>query len=317
MNIREWTLPIYTILTQLSVGALCVTWVIRALSKAKLGAGRVDQSIKIPLFILFTTIVFAIIFAHFHLSRPFLSFLALRNIGSSWLSRELSANLIYILLVGILLYTIWSDRGSYTLKTVLGWAAIIFGLVTEYCMSRIYLLPSQPAWNSLLTPISFLATTFLLGVLTVPMLMVMDFCYHHPDHSFPAFLAGCAPAKICRIARWSGNLRGYARLECSRETTLRSILGVNRQTGLSGQKGSPNHSSRSQVFSDQRFPLRFAHLSIGSLLLPGRTRNQDPPKIWDFTLPQPYLPHRLHSRVGGCPVGIDRRNPLKVLLSTR
>ncbi len=43
MNIREWTLPVYTILTQLSVGALLVIWVIRALYIVNFGI-RKDRS---------------------------------------------------------------------------------------------------------------------------------------------------------------------------------------------------------------------------------------------------------------------------------
>lgn len=177
MNIREWTLPVYTILTQLSVGALFVIWVIRTLSSAKLGAVKVDQDIKIPVLILLTTAIAAIIFAHFHLSRPYLSFLALRNLRSSWLSRELFTNLIYIICVGILLISLRLVNNRYKVNTALGWVAIMFGFATDYCMSRVYILPSQPAWNSLLTPTSFLVTTFLLGVMTVPVLLTMDLIF--------------------------------------------------------------------------------------------------------------------------------------------
>ncbi len=177
MNIREWTLPVYTILTQLSVGALFVIWVIRALNSAKFGSEKTDQTIKIPILILFTTAIAAITFAHFHLSRPYLSFLALRNLKSSWLSRELLANLIYIIFLGLLLISLWLVKVRHKVNTVLGWLAILSGFIIDYCMSRIYLLPSQPAWNSLLTPASFLVTTFLLGVLTVPVLFTMDLIF--------------------------------------------------------------------------------------------------------------------------------------------
>jgi anaerobic dimethyl sulfoxide reductase subunit C (anchor subunit) len=177
MNIREWTLPAYTILTQLSVGALLVIWVIRALNINEFGSEKTDQAIKIPVLILFSTAIFAVIFAHFHLSKPYLSFLALRNIGSSWLSRELLANLIYVTFFGLLLTSLLSIKARNNLVSILGWLAILCGYITEFCMSRIYLLPSQPAWDSLLTPISFLITTFLLGVLTVPVLFTMNLIF--------------------------------------------------------------------------------------------------------------------------------------------
>ena len=174
MNIREWTLPVYTILTQLAAGALIVLWVIRTLSNSVYGREEVDRIIKIPILIILITIIAGIIGAHFHLSRPYLSFLALRNFRTSWLSRELVFNLFFILSVGCLWSLFWFENGQNTLKTVLGWVAISFGFATEYCMSRIYLLPSQPAWNSPLTPVSFFETTLLLGVMTVPVLLIMD-----------------------------------------------------------------------------------------------------------------------------------------------
>ncbi len=177
MNIREWTLPVYTILTQLSVGALFVTWVLRWLNAARLGAAKFDQSIRIPVLILLATMLVAIFFAHFHLSRPYLSFLALRNLGSSWLSRELLANLVYIVSVCALLFTLWFGQARRGLVTALGWAAIGCGLLTEYCMAQIYVLPSQPYWNSELTSVSFLVTTGLLGVLTIPVVFVMDLIF--------------------------------------------------------------------------------------------------------------------------------------------
>jgi len=174
MNIREWTLPVYTILTQLAAGALFVLWVIRTLSNSKYGREEVDRIIKIPILIILITIIAGITGAHFHLSRPYLSFLALRNFHSSWLSRELVFNLFFIFSVGCLWTLLWFVNGHHKLKTVLGWVAILFGFATEYCMSRIYLLPSQPAWNSPLTTVSFLETMLLLGVMTVPVLLIMD-----------------------------------------------------------------------------------------------------------------------------------------------
>jgi anaerobic dimethyl sulfoxide reductase subunit C (anchor subunit) len=177
MNIREWTLPVYTLLTQLSVGSLFVLWVIRSWSNLKAGEDKIDRYIKIPILILLATIVFAMVFAHLHLSKPWLSFLALRNIKTSWLSRELLSNIFYAIFVGLLLLSLWYHEKRKKTITILGWVAILLGFTTDYCMSRIYLLPSQPAWNSILTPVSFLVTTILLGIVTVPMLFLMDLIF--------------------------------------------------------------------------------------------------------------------------------------------
>jgi anaerobic dimethyl sulfoxide reductase subunit C (anchor subunit) len=165
MNIREWTLPIYTILTQLASGALFVLWVIRTLSIPQYGRQEVDRIMRIPVFIILVTILGGITGAHFHLSRPF---------RTSWLSRELVFNLFFIFSEGCLCILYWSSFGNKKYITFLGWVAIFFGFATDFCMSRIYMLPSQPAWNSPFTIISFVQTTFLLGVMAVPVLLIMD-----------------------------------------------------------------------------------------------------------------------------------------------
>jgi len=87
MNVREWALPVYTILMQLAVGALFVLWSIRALARFKMNSNEIDRMMQNPIFIISFTILIAIIGAHFHLSRPFHSFLAALNFRSSWLSR--------------------------------------------------------------------------------------------------------------------------------------------------------------------------------------------------------------------------------------
>jgi anaerobic dimethyl sulfoxide reductase subunit C (anchor subunit) len=177
MNIREWTLPVYTILTQLSIGSLLLIWLIRTLKNHKEGEVKIDQYLKVPILIIMITIGFAMIFSHFHLSKPYLSFLALSNVRTSWLSREILSNIFYAIFVGLLFFSLWYHEERKKTIAILGWVAILFGFITGYCMSRAYLLPSQPAWNTLLTPISFLITTLLLGVVTVPMLFLMDLMF--------------------------------------------------------------------------------------------------------------------------------------------
>lgn len=177
MNIREWTLPVYTILTQLAAGSLFTLWVIRTCTFIKFERKEMDRIIRIPILIILITAVVAIIGAHFHLSRPFLSFLAISNFHTSWLSRELVFNLLFLFSTFLLWILVWFTKGHNKIKTIMGWAGIIFGCTTDYCMSRIYLLSSQPAWNTPLTTLSFFTTMILLGVVTIPELLEMDLIY--------------------------------------------------------------------------------------------------------------------------------------------
>ena len=174
MNVREWALPVYTILMQLAVGALFVLWSIRALARFKMNSNEIDRIMQNPIFIISFTILIAIIGAHFHLSRPFHSFLAALNFRSSWLSREIVFTFFFFLTTFSLWLLIRQENGNQKLLTNMGWVSILFGGIVVYCMARIYLLPTQVAWNSSLVIISFFTTTLLLGGGAIMCLMVLD-----------------------------------------------------------------------------------------------------------------------------------------------
>ncbi|MDX9990831.1 MAG: DmsC/YnfH family molybdoenzyme membrane anchor subunit [Anaerolineales bacterium] len=177
MNVREWALPVYTILMQLSVGVFMLLWIIRARHLASLGYPALRQIAKIPLAIISITIVMAIVGSHFHLSQPFRSFLAVLNFRSSWLSREIVFTLLFSLTITWLLWLHWFTAGHDKLISGLGWLAIGFGLIMVFCMAQIYLLPTQTAWNSPITVFSFYASVFTLGFIALPTILLMDLSF--------------------------------------------------------------------------------------------------------------------------------------------
>lgn len=174
MNLREWALPVYTILMQLAIGALFSLWVIRIFGTSKYGREKLDQIALIPVLIIFSTMIFAVIGSHFHLSKPYLSFLAIRNFRYSWLSREIVFTLFVLICTGALLLMLRLGKGHYRLKSGLGWGAILAGLATVYCMASIYLLPTQVAWNSYATIVTYYAVMFLLGTTSLIVILLMD-----------------------------------------------------------------------------------------------------------------------------------------------
>ena len=176
MNLREWALPIYTILIQLATGLLFSLWIIYTVSSLKFRIKKEILSLlKMPALIIFATIVFGVIGAHFHLSRPYLSFLAIRNFHTSWLSREIHFTVLFSLFTGLLLLLLWFDLGSISLINCLGWIAVLTGLITIYCMSQIYRLPTQIIWNTSATMFSYYGTTFLLGAPSIIVVLLMDY----------------------------------------------------------------------------------------------------------------------------------------------
>jgi anaerobic dimethyl sulfoxide reductase subunit C (anchor subunit) len=174
MNVREWALPVYTILMQLAVGALFVLWLIRSLAVSKFSHQEIEHIIRNPILVIAFTSVVAMGGAHFHLSRPFYSFLAVLNFKSSWLSREIAFSVLFFVMTMGLLYFTSFQTHRRKLITSLGWLAISMGSVLIYCMARIYLIPTQIAWNSTTVIFSFYTTALMLGCMTISCLMVLD-----------------------------------------------------------------------------------------------------------------------------------------------
>lgn len=174
MNVREWALPVYTILMELAVGALLVLWVIRFASGKRFSPDQIDRVIRNPLMVILVTVALAMVGAHFHLSRPFYSFYAVRNLRSSWLSREVLLTVIFFWsMVSLWLLSRYRPHRRRLIGG-LGWLTILIGLVLVYCMARIYLLPTQLAWNSKTVIISFYGTALLLGSMAIACLLVLD-----------------------------------------------------------------------------------------------------------------------------------------------
>jgi anaerobic dimethyl sulfoxide reductase subunit C len=174
MNVREWALPVYTILMQMAVGGLLVLWVIRWLASSKFTKEELDRMIQNPILVICVTCFLAMIGSHFHLSKPFHSFLALLNIQTSWLSREILFTILFFLTTAGLWYLSHYKTHHQRNITSLGWMGILFGLSVVYCMANIYILPTQEVWNSLSMVFSFYTTTLLLGGMMIACLMMLD-----------------------------------------------------------------------------------------------------------------------------------------------
>lgn len=212
MNVREWALPVYTILMQLAAGALLTLWLTRALMRKAFKNPQAEHLIRNPILVIVLTIIAAMFGSHFHLSKPWLSFLAVSNFRSSWLSREIIFTVLFFLAVSCLWLTIYYSAHQRIFQSVLGWSAVGFGLAVVYCMGRIYMLPTQVAWNSSMVLVSFYVTTLLLGVMAIVCLLILDLKYAQTQKSedvhfrkliiqrtFPGFLIAAVVLAILNI----------------------------------------------------------------------------------------------------------------------
>lgn len=254
MNLREWALPFYTILVQLALGTLFALWLIRAFAASKYAKEQIDHIIDNSVLVIFITIGAGMLGAHSHLSRPLQSFLAILNLRSSWLSREIVFNLLFFLSTGGLLLLQMTGKGTWRLKTAMGWLAILVGSANVYCMARIYLLPTQAAWNTPITILSFFTTAFLLGVMALASLLIMDLRYSEL-RQLPK--TGLQAVVIQKSLKWMAAAAGVL-----------AVLIIVQQTYLlvSLSQSSQNTAQISVLLLLQLYPVLFT-MRMGTLIL--------------------------------------------------
>lgn len=177
INLREWALPLYTILMEIAGGTLFLLWVARAILAQKLGRQVLDRAIQNILWILLLTTATSLIGSHFHLSKPHYSFLVLVNVSHSWLSREIAYNLLFLVFLYSLIWIEVNEPERWHQKNILGWMAILSSCGNIYAMAKIYILPTQPIWDSSITIITFFASSLLLGSVVLISLLILDLKY--------------------------------------------------------------------------------------------------------------------------------------------
>ncbi len=174
MHNSEWSLVIFTLMSQLSAGVIVCVFIFSNFSRA--------NHDKWPLFLKRTTLIatsfmfIAALFSFFHLASPLASVYALSNLQSSWLSRE-------ILMVGVFTATLVITT-FYTIKTrgegkwirMMLLVSSIAGLLLVFSIGKVYMISTVPPWNTPATLLSFYVTTFLLGASLVMALFYQVFC---------------------------------------------------------------------------------------------------------------------------------------------
>lgn len=172
MATRDWALVFFTLLTQAAVGAFLTLHVLELLAAGRRAHG---ESVAARGTLLAHATVLAVLSAGlfaalFHLSTPLQAARAVVNFSSSWLSREIVFGSLFAGLLAVLVATEWrAVRGGAASETHpwLSWLAIAAGLAFLYCQTAIYLLPAQPAWDSLATPAAFGGSALRLGIVGV------------------------------------------------------------------------------------------------------------------------------------------------------
>lgn len=170
--LRELPLVIFTIIAQMSVGSFVVLGLIH-LFGGRAGRDVIDKVSDPALYAIGPILVLGLLASMMHLGTPLRAINALRNLDSSWLSREILFGLLFAAVGGAFAVSQWFKWLTPRLRQALAGLAALVGLALIWSMTMVYLLPTVPAWDSWATPARFFATTFLLGALAVGAALVV------------------------------------------------------------------------------------------------------------------------------------------------
>lgn len=174
MSMGELPMILFTVLSQMAVGAFLVLGVVQTVGSAKFSSRAVDRLADPALLAIGPTLVLGLIASMFHMHDVFNMFNVIRHWQTSWLSREIIFGVGFAALGFLFTFLQIMKIGSARLRQLIAavTALVGIGLVVSQVMIY-YSLPTVPAWNSWATWVQFFGTTIVLGALTVGMAFVL------------------------------------------------------------------------------------------------------------------------------------------------
>ncbi len=164
---NAWSLLIFTLFTQMSVGAFCVGELIHLSYSREFGFKNFNPLRYISLAFIFLAAALAGVSAIFHLKKWAHAYYAFNNLKTSWVSKEMVLFFLFVFFVAFLAFLSWRKIEANLIRLVMGIAGALSGLALIYAMANIYMLPTIPSWDYWTTPGLFFTSAFLLGTLSI------------------------------------------------------------------------------------------------------------------------------------------------------
>ena len=162
MRRRDLSLVFFTLASQCSIGLVLWLTILALLSGESPIPAETGLDLANPVLLALLLVAVATATSLLHLGNPVNAPRALRNLATSWLSREILAIGLYKLALFVAFIVGWQTQAAGFAWTLLAPAALA-GLFLLWTMSGVYLIVTVPAWYSAHTPLGFALTTLGLG----------------------------------------------------------------------------------------------------------------------------------------------------------
>lgn len=169
MIFHEWSLIFFTVLAQTAVGGYLL------IGARALVQGHDEEklnSYKVPMFILWALMGLGFMFSTTHLGSPLRAFNAFNQLGSAWLSNEVFFGAAFFAVGGLQWLLSVVKKGGVAIQKALMVGAMVLGVIFMYAMINVYMINTVPTWDNIYTPLSFIMTIVVGGLLLSQFVMV-------------------------------------------------------------------------------------------------------------------------------------------------
>ncbi|MGF1802245.1 dimethyl sulfoxide reductase anchor subunit [Vibrio gigantis] len=171
MIFHEWSLIFFTVLAQTAFGGYLL------IGARALVLGHDEEklnSYKVPMFILWALMGLGFMFSTTHLGSPLRAFNAFNQLGSAWLSNEVFFGAAFFAVGGLQWLLSVVKKGGVAIQKALMVGAMVLGVIFMYAMISVYMINTVPTWNNIYTPLSFIMTMVVGGLLLSQFVIVFS-----------------------------------------------------------------------------------------------------------------------------------------------
>lgn len=168
MNVHDVPMILFTVITQMCVGAFVTLGVLQLAASRRHSPEVVERVTHPVLYAIGPAMILGLAVSTLHMGYPLHALNVIRHWDSSWLSREIifgcgfaGAGFLFAILE-------WFHKGSFALRRALAALTAVLGIGLVVCESMIYYsVETIPGWHSPFVPAAFFSTTILMGTLAV------------------------------------------------------------------------------------------------------------------------------------------------------
>lgn len=223
MIFHEYSLIFFTVLAQTAVGGYLLV------SARALAMGHDEEKInsyKVPMFVLWALMGISFLFSTTHLGSPLRAFNALNQVGSAWLSNEIFFGAAFFAVGGLQWLLSVLNKGGAAVQKALMVAAMVLGAIFMYAMINVYMIDTVPTWFNAYTPLSFIMTMVVAGLLLSQLVIVAAKDSRFSVDRNIIMLAVVAVAASLVVTIGKANLIGEIQTSVTKASELVDGLGI-------------------------------------------------------------------------------------------